>query len=67
MGRPKGRKTNPFRKPLKFTRSDVERAGRSAQALGLAISQIEIAPDGKIVVAVIPPSSTQRDDGDAGR
>lgn len=44
MGRPKGSKTNPFKTPLPFKQSEIERAIRSVQARDLPIHHIEIDP-----------------------
>lgn len=52
-GRPKGARSNPDRTPLDFKQSNVRRAVKAVQAMGLPIGRIEIDPrSGKITVEV---------------
>lgn len=34
----------------RFTQADIRRAAKGAEAAGLAVSRVEIDPDGKIVI-----------------
>jgi hypothetical protein len=52
------------RRPTRFTQADIARAVRAVIAAGLAISRVEIATDGKIVVVTDQQSVSAQDDLD---
>jgi hypothetical protein len=51
------------RAPLLFKESDVTRAVKAVRKAGVAVSRVEIAPDGRIVVHAGEPDAAS--DGDA--
>jgi hypothetical protein len=58
------RNTTMSRGKLKFKQQDISRAIRAVRAAGVEIGQIEIAPDGRIVIR---PGKPAQSDGDAGQ
>jgi len=47
------------RRPSNFRQQDATRAARAAIAAGLEVQRIEISPDGRIVVVIGGPQTTE--------
>ena len=50
------------RKPCTFRQTDVTRAVKAVQAAGIEVGQVEIGPDGRIVISAQRPTA----DGTSG-
>jgi hypothetical protein len=56
LGRPPGRKDNPFRTPMPFKRSEVSRAIRGVINQGLEIERVEVNPRTGLITITPRPS-----------
>jgi hypothetical protein len=59
VGRPKGSKSNPNRKPMRFKQRELERAVKPIQRRKLPIAAAEVDPvTGKIKITIGQPASS---------
>ena len=61
MGRPKGAKSDPNRKPLQFKQTEVQRAIRGVQAQGLPVHRVDVDPRSGLISIMAGPA-IQNDD-----